>query len=371
MAKRAIIKELSLTNLTSFTDNTIAFSEGINVIIGENSTGKTHLMKILHCLLKANEEIIDKQATSIENREVEIAHALKEYFKPDELGRLVTRGRGVKTTNVRMNIGTGNYEKKVVFSFSSRASKKVNLEEYTLSEIPFDELPDSVYIPPVEMLTISEGFIGAYDNRETAYDKTYYDLAKALEPLPVRGPKLKEVNAMIQPIESATHIKVTKENNKFYLTFDSRGKMEAPLVAEGMKKLGMLIYLINNGSLSNNSILFWDEPEAHLNPKYLGVVVDLLSILAKRGVQIFVATHDYILSQRLSLLAEERESASLKDKKKLADVKFISLYFEEDLLKAEVVNSLSEAEHNPILREFANYADLEDKFYLDKYKDHA
>lgn len=51
--------------------------------------------------------------------------------------------------------------------------------------------------------------------------------------------------------------------------------------------------IILSGSLSKNSVLFWDEPETNLNPKMIKPVVDAVIELAKTGVQVFVTTHDY------------------------------------------------------------------------------
>ncbi|WP_281258757.1 hypothetical protein [Avibacterium endocarditidis] len=43
--------------------------------------------------------------------------------------------------------------------------------------------------------------------------------------------------------------------------------MEIPLVAEGLRKLAMVARLVATGTLLDKGCLFWDEPEANLNPK--------------------------------------------------------------------------------------------------------
>ncbi|MFI3227721.1 MAG: AAA family ATPase [Clostridia bacterium] len=45
------MKKAKLQNFTVFNDIEVNFSSGINVIIGENGTGKTHLMKALYSML--------------------------------------------------------------------------------------------------------------------------------------------------------------------------------------------------------------------------------------------------------------------------------------------------------------------------------
>ena len=45
-----MITQLQLKNFTAFTELAIDFSPGINIIIGENGTGKTQLLKALLAL---------------------------------------------------------------------------------------------------------------------------------------------------------------------------------------------------------------------------------------------------------------------------------------------------------------------------------
>jgi ABC-type multidrug transport system ATPase subunit len=46
-SERRTIDKLRLINFTAFKDLTMEFSPGINAIIGENATGKTHVLKVL------------------------------------------------------------------------------------------------------------------------------------------------------------------------------------------------------------------------------------------------------------------------------------------------------------------------------------
>ena len=72
---------------------------------------------------------------------------------------------------------------------------------------------------------------------------------------------------------------------------------------KGVRKLALLWLLIRNGTLQPGSVLFWDEPETNLNPKLFGVVTDVLLELQRAGVQIFLATHDYVILKELDLRA--------------------------------------------------------------------
>lgn len=46
----SMITHLQLKNFTAFTELAIDFSPGINIIIGENGTGKTQLLKAVQAM---------------------------------------------------------------------------------------------------------------------------------------------------------------------------------------------------------------------------------------------------------------------------------------------------------------------------------
>ena len=341
------VQQLLLNQFTAFDEAALNFCPGINVLIGANSTGKSHLMKIIYTLLKVCEVA---QLNHIDSR-AKIEDLLRDkligVFKPDDVGRLVRRGRGRRSGSVSLT-----YEETTL---------ELTVTPLNHIELTFERLPNptpSVYLPAHEFLSIYEGFISAYKHRETAFDETYYDLSIALNGLPLRSPRLTEIRKLITPLETAIGGKVTQENGRFYVRLPE-GKLEAHLVAEGYRKFAGLIYLISNGSLTQNGTLFWDEPEANLNPKLVTVVVDMLRLLAVSGVQVFIATHDYLLSQELSLLAE------YPLKKDSLDIKFFALHRPNK--RAGVVvesgETLADIENNPILAEFAAHYDRETQLF--------
>lgn len=100
---------------------------------------------------------------------------------------------------------------------------------------------------------------------------------------------------------------------------NKQGNLEFSLLAEGIRKLGLLWLLIQNGTLLGGSVLFWDEPETNLNPKLFGVLMEILIELQRSGVQIFLATHDYVILKELDLR-----------KKKQDQIAFHSLYRDDE-----------------------------------------
>ena len=166
----------------------------------------------------------------------------------------------------------------------------------------------------------------------------------------------------MEEFDKEVGIQVYKKDGQFYLKFKDGLEVEAPLAAEGLKKLAQMIYLIQNGSLNKDTILFWDEPETNLNPKYIKIVAKFLQVLAKNGVQIFVATHDYYLSHLLSLNAEYRDQTDAPP------IKFFSLFKGENGTEIESADTIAWLKNNAIVEEYAHFYDLESRLFANTMK---
>jgi predicted ATPase len=104
-------------------------------------------------------------------------------------------------------------------------------------------------------------------------------------------------------LRDALGAEVFTADGRFYVR-QGELEVEAHLLAEGLRKLASIYHLINNGSLSSDSILFWDEPEASLNPRLIERVAKFLLAMVGSGMQVIIASHDYLLTHRLSMMAE-------------------------------------------------------------------
>ncbi len=101
---------------------------------------------------------------------------------------------------------------------------------------------------------------------------------------------------------------------RFYLRVPGQGEIEIPLVAEGIRKLAMLARLIATGLLLGNGYLFWDEPEANLNPKLIKAAAIAILTLSRGGIQVFVATHSLFLLRELGILSKTREFGHIEQR---------------------------------------------------------
>jgi energy-coupling factor transporter ATP-binding protein EcfA2 len=280
------LKKLSFQRFTAFEKLDLVLSPGINVLIGANGTGKTHIMKVAY------------SACDIAKTKDDFAEKLVRVFLPTrrDMGRLVKRKRGINNCEVRIHRDA--LVLKVSFSTKTKQSSSATVtgaNEWANS--PFE----SVYIPVKEMLSNAPGFRSLYKQREIHFEEVYADIIDRAF-LPVRrGPIDSVRKRLLTSLEKTIEGRVTFENEEFSL-HNVQGNLEFTLLAEGIRKLGLLWLLIQNETLVNGSVLFWDEPEANLNPKLFGPLIEILLELQRMEVQVFIATHDYVILKEIDLL---------------------------------------------------------------------
>ena len=349
------IAELNLTNFMMFHDLKLRFSRGVNVISGENSTGKTAVLKLLYASLKAMVLAEKERNPSAEVREQHFVKKFQGVFRPDgfSIGRLVSRQQGVGSAVIEIGFFNDGHCR---IGFSSRHKNHVELDyDSELSLM----LSDPVYIPPKEIISSAENFGSLYRDYQIAFEETYADLCYLLEKPLRKGPNKKEQNIVLEEIEKILNGRVVQKDKKFYLNVNGAGNFEMSLVSEGYRKLATIMYLIQSDSLNKNSVLFWDEPESNMNPKLIWTITAALCELANMGVQIFVSTHSYFVQQAFDF--HHRKGT-------LLDISFFSLFHDEKdgELHAEAADCVSDLEHNAIMEEFdAIYDREQENFYHD------
>lgn len=299
-----MIKSIDIKGFTLFQSAKLQFASGINVIIGSNGTGKSHLLKLCYTCARWSQEMALRTAKQGRpdkaTMQKELGGKLLRVFRPDQLGRLTSRAPGRKRAEVGVSF---RHHPKADFRFSFATNSS--------TDVSFGKTPQAfvsggtIFFPTKEMLSMFPGFISLYESVAIEIDETYADLCRALEAPLLRGPRLKETDRLLAPIESLLGGSIRNDNGRFYLVQKGSGKFEIPLVAEGFRKLGAIAYLLANGSLTDQSSLFWDEPETNLNPAYIRKVAEMLVSIANNGTQVFVATHSLFLLRELSMLSSQ------------------------------------------------------------------
>lgn len=293
-----MLRRMRLRNLTVFPEADLRFGRNLNVIVGENGSGKTHLLKAAYSVIAASAEE-GRKASGTPTKtalQTKLADKLVGVFRPDTLGRLVRRRQGRERCEIDLKFSDRSLN--TGFSFASNSKSEV-----TLNIVP-EALHDSApaYIPTRELLSIFPNFVSIYEGRYLEFEEIWRDTCLLLGAPVRRGPREEVIGALLEPLERAMSGKIVLERSgRFYLR-SGDGNLEMPLVAEGLRKLGMLARLIASGVLLDKGYLFWDEPEANLNPRLVKRVAETILEISRTGVQVFLATHSLFLLRELEIL---------------------------------------------------------------------
>lgn len=300
----------------------LQFGDGINVLLGENGTGKTTLLKMIYAATQWSNDQVD------ENKSKSLLQFFSNNLK--NMDELKSASHEEEYSYYKVSDGMHTFEE----SISHHGL--LDYEDWRNLNIP------SVFIPATEMLSHAKGFLALNQKFRMPFDGTQLDII-----VNASLPETREVPSALQcvmgKISDAIGGTVVMEDDAFYVLKKEGYKVDFSLEAEGLRKLGLLWKLIRNGLLEPGSILLWDEPEANLNPELYPLVANILLELQKNGVQIFVATHSYNFAKYLEIRREKKEQVMFhnlyKDEKQV--VVPSSAYRMEDLAKNHIMMAYS------------------------------
>lgn len=276
----------------------------INVIVGENDTGKSHLLKAMYALASSIEEFTARSvaesdqptwAKVIEEKIVWTFEPLDRSFE-----RLIRRGANPLRSIVDCTLGNENYS---FFLNAAGSDKPLRAKEDAQKQ------PDlhAMFIPPKEVLTSLHAIAAVRDKLKIfGFDDTYVDLARALQRELVQVVLPDEFQRVLDELDHLLDGRIEVEQGRFFFVRKDE-KYSMSQTAEGIKKIGIISRLIRNSELRRNSILFLDEPEVNLHPKAARALVKMLFDLSRAGVQIFAATHSYFVLKEFEILARDRD----------------------------------------------------------------
>lgn len=295
-----MLDHIKLERFTAFEHLNLKFSPGLNIFIGENGSGKTHLLKLVYA------------ACDVTTSQKTFAEKVNRVFLPsdDKIGRLVKRRTGSSSGSVEvartvqvdgqskalsLRLSLSNHTKEPAKATVSGAYKQ--WQEHPLT---------SVYIPVKDMMANAPGFRSLYSLRHIHFEEVYADIIDRAFLGTLKGPTDRDRKRLLDILQQSMEGKVVSRKEEFFLK-SPQGELEFTLLAEGIRKLGLLWILIQNGTLLDGSVLLWDEPEANLNPKLMRTVVQILIELQRLGVQVFVTTHNYNLLKEFDLQLQPQD----------------------------------------------------------------
>jgi hypothetical protein len=228
-----------------------------------------------------------------------LAEKLYWTFQPDKIGDLVTKGADAALScTVQFDNRNFNY------SFGKDTTKQIS----TLENHVQPRLSNSIFLPAKEVLSLHQIILKSREqDKAFGFDDTYLDLARALRQSPKMGKNYAEFAKSRQSLEDILGGRVEYDETSGRWQF-KKGNQKFPIgvTAEGIKKIAILDTLLGNRYLDTNSIVFIDEPESALHPVAVSKLLDIVAVLAERGIQFFLASHSYFVVKKLFLVAQEQ-----------------------------------------------------------------
>jgi energy-coupling factor transporter ATP-binding protein EcfA2 len=322
------------------------FCPGVNVIIGGNSTGKTTLLKVMYAALASEKDVTQN---ILERQFIPMRSVYDRDMSPP------TTGDSVKYS---VTVTAANIKGESVSTTTKTSDKYINLSDKNGNPVPVDQrspemrmfqldmsnkiiVKSHVYVPEFDLLKTVEHFkrefqfllkgitsqqrwfdekiLNTEQNTNGGLDRLGADLIHLYcsdEPTGALFAKLFNIGRNSQTFftgKEATEFceticqKLTAKGIVFsgvlfgqdLQRFVFSNGVLSLYEASGVRKFGLLWLLIKYKflELDSNSILFWDEPENSLNPELMSIFVEILLDLSRKGVQIFIATHNYHLAR--------------------------------------------------------------------------
>jgi len=268
----------------------------INLIIGENGTGKTFLLKALYSVVRSMEEY--KRGDDIRSIVDVMSEKLRWTFQVEKLGDMVSKSA---EDGLSLDVQLGN--DRISYQFSQSASSKVG----TVIAPDTGKEGNSIFIPAKEVLSLFSVILKSREvDRVFGFDDTYYDLAKALRLSPSRGRNYTIFANSRKLVSDVIDGRVEYDENsgKWFYRNSRNQKFSIGTTSEGVKKIAIMDRLLVNGYLGNNSIIFIDEIESALHPEAICQFLDMIDMIANTmGLQVFIASHSYFVIKKLYLIA--------------------------------------------------------------------
>jgi len=325
--KGVFFDSLHLKNFTTFGDAHFEFvGRGINVFVGENGTGKTHAMKLLFSWMLCQ--------SFKDARDLGFVKTLLRVMQADSEESLVRFDASDHRASIDLAYGERDWAEVLYGAGVPGGERGIH------ADLTRQGMERPVFIPAIEMLGHTKRFGDTYDTYELDFDWTVRDIVRLLN-IRRRSPAPQFEQVIRQLEEDALHGKVEFDDleERFYLV-QGGNRQPMPLVAEGLRKIATLHTLLENGSINSGTTLFWDEPEVNLNPVLMDEVVRALLEIARTGVQVFLATHSYVLLEEL------------RDAAHAGEVRYFGFERDGNSVTVNGSDDLALLRPNPILRQY-------------------
>ncbi|MEA2028986.1 MAG: AAA family ATPase [Campylobacterota bacterium] len=343
-------------NFAKLKDTKVEFND-ITVLAGKPSTGKSYVMKFMYAVKERSYQnnltplIAVLGAIGLDNlidnliQDESLRKNLKYLSKSEQYNELEKLIKDYFTNQNSSQATISNLD----FFLTAIQNKRISKSTQNKNEYYLDNIIKSIFGSHKQ---ISNEYKVTYNDEELSYENEKLNIKKEnsniiklgrLEPIFVETPLILEFKKFMNRekgktpyhIESLLNILDTdysftdEEQDKFIQEFTQKSKAiingnvessgdsfvfktdskdyDILNASSGIKSIGLLQYLVTNKALKKGSILFWEEPEVHLHPKWQLKMVDLFVELMNAGVKIVFSTHSPYMADYLNAISQKGE----------------------------------------------------------------
>ena len=265
------IQKLELNRLYALPQLAMEFGQ-LNLFLGKNGAGKTTLLKVLHCIASD---------------------------KPQQ--------------NLQQHFALSAIEQANIAAFLQSYQQQWQWNSTTDQSHRGTTLFEPVFIPDKCLLSLYLAII-TLPNEYSPIDRE--TCQKLLRNSPDKQPSNRQQNLLecfeqhYKGSESVERNRKSSPRNEFSYKLANGETIPLEQGAEGVKKLQLLRLLLENHSITRESVLLIDEAEANLHPAFVRQFVQILAALAAKGVQIFIASHSYFVLKELVIASKQQQQSA-------------------------------------------------------------
>ncbi len=221
-----MLEKIKFEKFTAFEKLEVNFSAGINVFVGQNGTGKTHILKAAYA------------ACDFAKSKGGFAEKINNVFLPSgkQIGRLVKRSSVSSRGSLRITRRLEDNKKiSLMLSLSNHTTKPGNAK-ISGSPRAWTETPmEAAYIPVKDMMANAPGFRSLYEEREIHFEEVYVDIIrKAFLPI-LKGPTDKKRKQLLKMLRGKWRGKLSQKTRSFFFE-TNRDFWSFPFSLKGIEK---------------------------------------------------------------------------------------------------------------------------------------
>jgi len=306
-----MITKMHVKNFTVFEDETFEFGRNLNVIVGVNGTGKTHLLKLAYLFARLGWEAHSdgqyRGGSPPAERPWEEVFAVR--ASDDLRGLFMARSERELTRWGAAVAEVCAWAEADGIGFALRSGGTVE----TMIHSDFSYPPpnawldgETVLVPASDVLSRDPGLRPVLKRYAVREEQTTEALLDIVQGAPL---KREHVRPELRQIVTEMHARmggkpeVDPDGNVFIVT-DEGHRVAASMAAQGHLRLATIALLLTRLTLDAGSVICWDEPEANMNPALMTAACKAILDFARAGIQMFVATHSLFMLRELHMLTK-------------------------------------------------------------------